>query len=138
MSQDREITLIFWKNEGLSVIAGEWRCYYERSYDDDYFDGIYDIMKKAAQDYYDYLVYGHINNRNEYENDDRYFVIHDVTTPDRFFQRIFHSQDIRKLMNKYDIDETFSSGWYNVDCFIECLYDVEHDLTKIKREDICR
>jgi len=138
MSQDKEITLIFWKNEGLAVIAEEWRCYYERSYDDDYYNGIYYIMKKAAQDYYDYLVRGYITNRDEFVNDDRCFVIHDATTPDRLFQRIFHSGDIRKLVNKYDRDETFSSGWYNTDCFIECLYDIEQDLTKTKREDVCR
>lgn len=138
MSQEKEITLIFWESEGLAVIAGEWRCYYERFYDDDYYNGIYYIMKKAAQDYYDYLVRGYINNRNEYEHDGEPFVIHDTTTPDRLFQRIFHSKDIRKLVNRYDRDETFSTGWYNIDCFIECLCDIEQDLTKTKREDICR
>jgi len=138
MSQDKEITLIFSKNEGLAIIAGEWRCYYERSYDDDYYDGIYCVMKKAAQDYCDYLICGYINKSDEFVNDDKNFIIHDATAPDRLFQRIFHSGDIRKLVNKYDKDETFSSGWYNTDCFIECLYNIEQDLTKTKREDVCR
>lgn len=138
MSQDNKITLVFWKNEGLALTVGDWRHYYDMVH---YDDGAYNAMKEAAQDYYDLLKSsGYVTERDENIETDRYYVIHDATTPNRFFQRVFHPSDIRSLSGKYEKDETFSTGWYNIDCFIECLYDVEHDLTqsKIKKEDICR